>query len=159
MWKLSRYFVAAILLVRVGLKHRQVQADTVWAHQDVPITVHAFLETGQDSEPCLKRPCTSVTDGCAGFSANTCSLSFYVRLADHPGKFDVEAAKAFALVPRLHYAALKRGETVVASKFPIPPTNRLRAFLGIISMHSRRRRGSSMPGSGSTNSRKIFCRC
>ena len=120
MWKSSRFFVAAILFVRLSLKHKQVQADTVWAQQDVPITVHAFLETGEDSEPCLKRPCTSVTDGCAGFSANTCSLSFYVRLADHPGKFDVEAAKAFALVPRLHYAALKRGETVVACKFPTP---------------------------------------
>jgi hypothetical protein len=43
-----------------------------------------------------------------------------VRMADHPGKFDIESAKAFALVPRLHYAALKRGESVIASDCPLP---------------------------------------
>ncbi len=47
-------------------------------------------------------------------------------MADHPGKFDIEAAKKFALVPRLHYAALKRGESVVASA---PPPSRARAHV------------------------------
>jgi hypothetical protein len=48
-------------------------------------------------------------------SSNASCLSFYVRFADHAGKFDIEKAKKFALVPRLHYTALKRGETVIAS--------------------------------------------
>jgi hypothetical protein len=111
--------------VLLNLKREQVQADTVWAQQDVPITVHAFLQTeAMPLEPSPKRACQSDQGHCIDFSP---CLSFYVRAADHPGKFDVEAAKKFALVPKLHYAALKRGETVIASEHP-PSAH---AFVGI----------------------------
>lgn len=93
----------------------EVQADTVWDQQDVPITVHAFVQTGAElSGPTLKRRCTE-DKRCSGSIADASCLAFFVRMSDHPGKFDVEAAKAFALVPRLHYAALKRGESVIAT--------------------------------------------
>ncbi len=98
------------------LRLSQVQADTVWDQQDVPITVHAFVQTGAElSGPTLKRRCTE-DKRCSGSIADASCLAFFVRMSDHPGKFDVEAAKAFALVPRLHYAALKRGESVIASE-------------------------------------------
>jgi hypothetical protein len=125
MWTSSRWPLLRCCFVLFNLKREQVQADTVWAQQDVPITVHAFLQTeATPLEPSPKRACQSDQGHCIDFSP---CLSFYVRAADHPGKFDVEAAKKFALVPKLHYAALKRGETVIASEHP-PSAH---AFVGI----------------------------
>ncbi len=104
-----------------------MQADTVWAQEDVPITVHAFLQNDSESvEPALKRQCSAGDGGRSGYGLNRPCLVFYVRMADHLGKFDVDKAKAFALVPRLHYAALKRGESVVASEH-LPPHKRTRS--------------------------------
>ena len=96
----------------------------MWEQEDVPVTVHAFVQKGVElSAPASKRQCIEGSSGVAalsGSSADASCLAFYVRMADHAGKFDIEAAKSFALVPRLHYAALKRGETVTASECPPP---------------------------------------
>lgn len=118
------------------LKLAQVQADTVWAQEDVPITVHAFLQNDSESvEPALKRQCSAGDGGRSGYGLNMPCLVFYVRMADHLGKFDVDKAKAFALVPRLHYAALKRGESVVASEHLPPQAQALKLSIFGITRH------------------------
>jgi hypothetical protein len=110
--------VAALLCRELKLKLLQVQADTVW--QDAPVTVHAFLQHDSESlEPALKKQCSTVEVGGSGRGVNGPRLVFYVRMADHAGKFDVERAKAFALVPRLHYTPhtpKKKPETLYRSQ-------------------------------------------
>ena len=77
-----------------------MREDGVWLQQDVPVTVHVFVQNEDStlSQPCVKRQCNEggKSDGCLGPNASSC-LSFYVRMADHPGKFNLDAAKAFAL--------------------------------------------------------------
>jgi hypothetical protein len=114
-----------VVLAQRTLTLGQVQADAECAPQGAPLTVHIFPQDGAElAGPSLKRQCNeggSAVSGVSGSSSAASCLAFYVRMADHPGKFDIEAAKSFALVPRLHYAALKRGESVVASALPSPP--------------------------------------
>jgi hypothetical protein len=101
----------------VHLKHEQVLEDAVWSQQDEPFTVHAFLQPEPALlEPSRKRPCNEGEGSAVAPGHRSSCLVFYVRMADHPGKFDIEAAKSFALVPKKHYAALKRGETVVGGE-------------------------------------------
>ena len=121
-----------VVLAQRTLTLGQVQADAECAPQGAPLTVHIFPQEGAElAGPSLKRQCNdggSAVSGVSGSSSAASCLAFYVRMADHPGKFDIEAAKSFALVPRLHYAALKRGESVVASAHLTPCIRSIASF-------------------------------